>query len=176
MPADIKLRPALMSDLEDIVAIYNFAVAEGNSTCDVSPVPAEQWRDWLASHIGSRRPVWVAENTAESRKGAIGYLALSYFMNERPGYFRTSDMGVYIHPQYQGKGVGSLLLDFAINQASALGIDTFATTAFAHNTGSVRLFQKFGFERWGYFPKVAKVRNQDFDLIMLGIHLSPPAN
>jgi L-amino acid N-acyltransferase YncA len=39
---------------------------------------------------------------------------------------------------------------------------------FAHNEPSLRLFAKFGFERWGYLPKVAELDEVERDLVIMG--------
>ena len=61
-------------------------------------------------HTPTHRPLWVAEDSTQPAPGAIGYLGFFHFMNERPGYFITADIAIYLHPAYQGKGLGTLLL------------------------------------------------------------------
>lgn len=161
-------RAATLADLPTIVEIYNCAIEAGNSTCDIEPVNVEAWKPWFLKHVGSRRPIWVAEDPSDPGAGVIGYLSLSYFMNERPGYFRTADLGLYIHPLQQSKGVGSFLLQSLMESAALLDIEVIATTIFAHNHQSLRLFEKWGFTRWGFMPGVARVRGEDFDLVMVG--------
>ncbi len=80
--------------------------------------------------------------------GVIGYLGFFHFMNERPGYLITADIAIYLHPQYQNRGLGSYLLGQAIERAPALGIEVLTATLFASNKASARLFEKFYFERW----------------------------
>ncbi|KPY59459.1 Sortase/acyltransferase [Pseudomonas syringae pv. spinaceae] len=161
-------RAATLADLPAIVEIYNCAIEAGNSTCDVEPVSVEAWKPWFIKHSGSRRPIWVAEDPRDPKTGVIGYLSLSYFMNERPGYFRTADLGLYIHPLHQSQGVGSFLLRSIMESAALLDIEVIATTVFAHNHKSLRLFENSGFTRWGFMPGVARVRGVDFDLVMVG--------
>ncbi|MGR2739162.1 GNAT family N-acetyltransferase [Billgrantia sp. Q4P2] len=161
-------REATIDDLPRIVEIYNHAIETRQSNCDVEPLTAESREAWLHSHRGSRRPIWVAEDSAAPERGVIGYLNYSYFMNDRPGYFITSDMGLYLHPDYQGKGLGSYILGQAIEHAPAMGIEVLATTIFASNTPSIRLFEKFQFERWGFMPKVARMGDVEHDLVMVG--------
>ncbi|TDO12675.1 GNAT family N-acetyltransferase [Halomonas ventosae] len=161
-------REATIDDLPRIVEIYNHAIETRRSTCDVEPLTTESREAWFYSHSGSCRPIWVAEDSAAPEKGVVGYLNYSYFMNDRPGYFITSDMGLYLHPDYQGKGLGSYLLGQAIEHAPALGIEVLSTTIFASNTPSIRLFEKFQFERWGFMPKVARMGDIEHDLVMVG--------
>jgi phosphinothricin acetyltransferase len=160
-----------MEDLPRIVEIYNHAVATRESSCDLEPVSVASRERWFATHAGSRRPIWVAEDASAPERGVLGYLGFYHFMNERPGYFITSDLAIYLHPEHQGKGLGTYLLGEAIREAPALGIEVLAVTIFASNQASIRLFQRHGFERWGFMPRVARLGDIERDLVMMGRRL-----
>ena len=40
---------------------------------------------------------------------------------------------------------------------------------FAHNQPSLTLFQKFGFQQWGYLPQVAELDGVERDVVILGL-------
>jgi L-amino acid N-acyltransferase YncA len=169
-------RDAVREDLPRIVEIYNLAVATRESSCDLDPVPVAARERWFEQHSGSRRPIWVAEDLDAPGRGVVGYLGFYYFMNERPGYFITSDVALYLHPDYQGKRLGTFLLGEAIRVAPSLGIEVLAVTIFASNRPSIRLFERHGFERWGFMPRVARLGDIERDLVMMGRRLDgPPA-
>jgi phosphinothricin acetyltransferase len=167
-------RDAVRADLPRIVEIYNHAVATRESSCDLEPVTVASRERWFDTHTGTRRPIWVAEDRSAPEAGVIGYLGFHYFMNERPGYFITADLAVYLHPEWQGKRLGSFLLREAIREAPALGIETLAVTIFASNHASTRLFERHGFERWGFMPRVARLGEIERDLVMMGRRLTNP--
>lgn len=129
--------------------IYNFAVATRESTCDLEPTTVAARRESFSKHTRDRRPIWVAEDADAPGEGVVGYLSFHHFMNERPGYFIAADLALYLHPDYQNKGLGTCLLGEAIRRAPSLGIEVLAVTIFASNAPSIRLFTKHGFERWG---------------------------
>jgi phosphinothricin acetyltransferase len=164
-------RQAVLEDLPRIVEIYNLAVATRESSCDLEPVTVAARERWFATHRGSRRPIWVAEDHDAPHRGVIGYLGFYYFMNERPGYYITSDLAIYLHPDYQGKRLGTYLLGEAIREAPALGIEVLAVTIFASNQSSIRLFERHGFVRWGFMPRVARLGDIERDLVMMGRRL-----
>ena len=95
-------------------------------------------------------------------------------MNERPGYFITADLAIYLHPDYQGKGLGTYLLERAVERSSSLGIETLTATIFASNDGSVALFRKMGFEQWGFMPRVARLEGIEKNLVLVGRRLHEP--
>ena len=164
-------RNAVEADLPRIVEIYNFAVATRESSCDLEPTTVDARRESFVKHTPDRRPLWVAEDADAPDKGVIGYLGFFHFMNERPGYFITSDIALYLHPDYQNKGLGTHLLGEAIRHAPSLGIEVLAVTIFASNEPSVRLFAKHSFERWGFMPRVARLGTIERDLVMMGRRL-----
>lgn len=164
-------RDAAAGDLPRIVEIYNFAVATRTCSCDLEPTTVDKRRASFEAHTPGHRPLWVAEDSERPDFGVIGYLGFFHFMNERPGYFITADLAIYLHPDYQAKGLGSHLLARAIERAPALGIETLTATIFASNVGSLRLFDKHGFERWGFMPRVARLEGVDKDLVLVGRRL-----
>ena len=165
-------RDAQASDLGRIVEFYNFAVASRMCSCDIEPTTVEARRESFLAHTPNHRPLWVAEERAQPGQGVIGYLGFFHFMNERPGYFITADLAIYLHPDCQNKGLGTYLLSQAVQHAPALGIETLTATIFASNNASVRLFEKFGFERWGFMPRVARLEGVEKDLLLVGRRLN----
>jgi phosphinothricin acetyltransferase len=164
-------RDATEADLPRIVDIYNFAVATRKCSCDLDPTTVEARRPGFLEHTADHRPFWVAEDSASPGLGAIGYLGFFHFMNERPGYFITADVAIYLHPDYQGRGVGTYLLGKAIEQSPSLGIETLTATILASNDASVALFRKMGFEQWGFMPRVARLEGVEKDLVLVGRRL-----
>ncbi len=164
-------RHATEADLARIVEIYNAAVATRSCSCDLDPITVEARRASFLKHTPDHRPLWVAEDADDPAAGVIGYLGFFHFMNERPGYFMTADLAVYLHPDYQRCGQGSYLLEQAIAAAPGLGIEVLSATIFASNAGSIRLFEKHAFERWGFMPRVARLEGSERDLVLMGRRL-----
>jgi phosphinothricin acetyltransferase len=164
-------RDATEADLPRIVEIYNFAVATRKCSCDLEPTTVEARRPSLLQHSRDHRPLWVAEDPSKPGQGAIGYLGFFHFMNERPGYFITADLAIYLHPDYQGKGLGTYLLEQAVEMSRSLGIETLTATIFSSNDASIALFRKMGFEQWGLMPRVARLEGIEKDLVLVGRRL-----
>lgn len=167
-------RDATENDYPSIVQIYNLAVATRKCSCDLEPTTVEARRASFAGHTADHRPLWVAEDPSAPQRGAIGYLGFFHFMNERPGYFITADLAIYLHPDFQGKGLGTYLLSRAIERAPQLGIETLTATIFASNDSSIALFRKMGFGQWGFMPRVARLDGIEKDLVLVGRRLREP--
>lgn len=165
--SNMKIRNADIADLEQIVKIYNAAIPGRMATADTDPVTVESRLAWFRGHSCNHYPLWVLEG----QEGIAGWLSFRSFYG-RPAYHITAEIGLYIAPMYHRQGIGQQLLESAISHSPHLGIQTLLGFIFAHNTPSLSLFQKLGFQQWGYLPKVAILDNMKRDLIILGYHVN----
>lgn len=159
-----RIRNAELADLASIVAIYNASIPGRLATADTAPVTVEQRLSWFREFDPAKRPLWVAESP---EPGVLGWLSLRSFYG-RPAYAATVEVAIYVAPAAQGRGVATALLDHAQAAAGGLGIRTILAFVFAHNTPSVRLFERAGFTGWGLLPRVAELDGVERDLTILG--------
>jgi L-amino acid N-acyltransferase YncA len=156
-------RVATRDDLARVVEIYNASIPSGRATADTEPVSVESRVKWFEDHRPGFRPLWVVEV-----EGWIAaWLSFSSFYG-RPAYDKTAEISVYVHESFRNRGLGSYLLTQAIAQAPSIKLDTLLGFIFAHNDQSLRLFEKFGFARWGELPKVAALNGVERDLVIVG--------
>jgi L-amino acid N-acyltransferase YncA len=165
--ADVRVRDATLEDLASIVEIYNSIIPGRIVSADTEPVSVEQRRPWFYEHDPARRPIRVAEEDAE----VVAWLSLGDFWDGRPAYNRTAEIGIYVKEGHRGKGIGWRMLEETIRRAPDLGIKTLIAGTFAGNELSLRLFERFGFERWAFFPRVAELDGNEQDLVVLGLRL-----
>lgn len=156
-------RLATLDDLPAIVAIYNSTIASRQVTADIQPVTVASRLDWFNERSADKRPIWVVEDDGK----ILGWLAYSNF-NARAAYTHTAEISIYIAQDARGKGLGSYFLTEAIAFASTLNIHTLVGLIFAHNEPSLKLFERFGFERWANMPGVAVLDGLERDLVIVG--------
>ncbi len=156
-------RLATETDLPRIVEIYNATIASRMVTADMQPVTVEARTRWFHDHSPNFRPLWVVEES----NAVVAWLSFSAFYG-RPAYNRTAELSVYVHESYRRLHIGHDLLRDANMHAPTIGVDTLLGFIFAHNLPSLNLFQSFGFQRWGYLPSVARLDDQDIDLVVVG--------
>jgi L-amino acid N-acyltransferase YncA len=164
----LRMRDATLQDLASIVEIYNSTIPGRIVSADTEPVSVEQRLPWFNEHDPARRPILVAEANGE----ILGWLSLSDFYDGRPAYNGTAEIGIYVREGHRGKGIGRRLLQEAIGRAPDLGIKTLTAGAFAVNESSLELFERFGFEKWAHFPRVAELEGAEIDLVVLGLRLT----
>ena len=163
----MKMRDATPEDLAAIVEIYNSTIPSRIVSADTEPVSVEQRLPWFHEHDPSRRPILVAEEEGE----VVGWLSLSDFYDGRPAYHTTAEIGIYVREGHRSKGIGGRMMEETIRRAPDLGIKTLTAGAFAGNEPSLGLFERFGFEKWAHFPRVAEIEGIEQDLVVLGRRL-----
>jgi phosphinothricin acetyltransferase len=170
MPAAWTHRQAAREDLPAIVEIYNATIPSRLVTADLEPVSVESRVGWFEQHTPGFRPLWVADHAAR----IAGWLSFSTFYG-RPAYDKTAELSVYIGEAFRNRGLGSYFLRQAIAHAPSIGVDRLIGFVFGHNHPSLRLFENFGFARWGELPGVTLLDDVERDVIILGRQVTATA-
>ncbi|WP_274571184.1 GNAT family N-acetyltransferase [Neisseria leonii] len=163
LPDGLTVRPAEKADLPDIVAIYNSTVPGRRATADLHPVSVADRRAWFDAH-GGTRPLYVVENAA----GTL--LAWGSFSDYYPrdAYRISAEISIYVRESARGCGLGRRLAEYMCRRAPALGIRNIIAVIFAHNTPSLHLFERLGFESWGRLPEVCDMAGSPADVVIMG--------
>lgn len=165
-PDFMTIRVATESDLPTIVNIYNASIPERMATADLTPVSVASRRDWFLAHHPQKYPIFVKV----THDLVIGWLSFQAFYG-RPAFHQTAEVSIYVAAEAQHQGIGQELLAYGISQSPQLGLKTLLGFIFGHNQASLRLFEKFGFERWGHLPQVAELDGVERDVVILGKRL-----
>jgi L-amino acid N-acyltransferase YncA len=160
------VRDAAEADLPAVVAIYNAAIRGRISTAQLDPVSVEERLPWFREHSPASHPLWVAE--IDEQIG--GWLSFHPFIT-RCAYRGTAEISVYVNENFRRRGIGRELLERTIVHAPRLKINALVGCIFGHNEPSLRLFERVGFERWGFLPRIARVDDVERDLVMVGRHV-----
>lgn len=160
------IRHGTEHDLPAIVAIYNASIPSRMATADLEPVSVESRANWFKRRSPDKHPLWVVE----IEDVVAGWLSFQPFYG-RPAYHATAEVSIYIASEYHRRGLGKRLLGEAVRQSPNLGLNTLIGFIFAHNEASLKLFEKFGFERWGHLPGIADIDGVERDLVILGLRV-----
>lgn len=161
--SDYTIEDAELKDLERIVEIYNSTIPSRIVTADLEPVTVESKRIWFDEHTANLRPLWVMKINNE----IVAWLSFQSFYG-RSAYNSTAEISIYISQEKRSQGIGSIFLEKAIQEAPRFNINTLLGFVFAHNEPSLALLKKYGFEQWGYLPRVAILDNIERDLVISG--------
>jgi putative acetyltransferase len=80
------------------------------------------------------------------------------------------DLGMFLLPDFRGHGVGSALVERAIEIARERQAYKITLQVWPHNEAAIRLYEKFGFEREGYLRSHWPRQNGEiWDTIVMGL-------
>jgi L-amino acid N-acyltransferase YncA len=144
------IRDALEADLEGVAAIYELEVLEGTASFELEPPDlAELGTRWRAVRAAGL-PYLVAE-----LDGRIAGYAYAGPYRTRPGYRYTCEDSVYIARFARRQGLGRLLLDRVIAEATASGRrQMVAIVGDSAHLASIRLHERAGFRVVGTLQDV----------------------
>lgn len=138
---EIKIRPAVFSDLDTILEIVNHQILNSTSIYDYEPRDFETQKLWFEKKQEQNFPVIVAEY----ENAPIAYATYGTF-REKEAYRFTVEHSVYVAEEFMGKGAGKLLLAELIQLAKNQGLHNMIGVIDSENKGSIDFHQKYGFE------------------------------
>lgn len=168
---NLRIRLAVIDDLPRIVEIYNQSIAGKQATADLQPVSVADRQAWFDAHTGNR-PLVVAQTRCETSSQTslgeiIGWGSLSD-LYARPAYHISTEISIYVADEAKGQGVGKALVNYLIEVAPSCGVQQVVALIFAHNTPSLAMFDRLGFEPWGEFKQVCDMKGFIADVVILG--------
>jgi len=163
----MEIRLARKEDLFQINEIYNQAVRQLFCTAHLEPVTMSERELWFSSHSPDRFPIFVAQK----ENSLAGWVSLGSYRENRQALAHVAEVSYYVEEGERGKGVGSVLLDYAMKAAPKFGFSVLVAILLNKNPASIALLEKFGFEAWGVLPGIARIGNQEADHLYYGLKL-----
>src|SRR4029079_18760220 len=113
---DVNIRRATAGDIAAITRIYAEAVCNGTATFEVDAQAEAEMARRLQTLVAGNFPYLVAERSA-----AVAGYAYAGPYHLRPAYRWTIEDSIYLDPQFQGQGIGRLLIRQLLADAEAGG-------------------------------------------------------
>ena len=164
----LSIRIANQGDWQRIIDIYNQAVLEVGKTADTKPVSVKQRKAWLKLHEQKRYPIFIAESESE----IVGWCSVSPHRPGRKALEITAEISYYVDIHFRRKGIASTLISKTISFAKQTGIENLFAILLEINFSSINILEKFGFEKWGYLPSVAKINEKYSGQLIYGKNLN----
>ena len=157
-----RLRPASLADLGAINTIYNHYVLTSTATYQTTPESGDARLAWFTGRDPVLHPVMVAE--IDNEIAAWG--SLSPF-GKREAFAGTVENSIYVHPDYQRRGLGKMLLMQQLDHAATAGHHTIVAAISGEQTASLTLHRAHGFSEAGRLTEAGRKFGQWLDLIFL---------
>ncbi|MGL5786169.1 MAG: GNAT family N-acetyltransferase [Bacteroidales bacterium] len=129
-----------------IQSIYNHYVLHSTATFDIHIPSVAAFSDRMNS-IAAKYPFLVCMQGSE----IAGYAYASEFRS-KDAFDKTVELTIYLHPEVQGKGIGSLLMSTLLQKLKEKEFITAVSVVTQPNAASEKLHRKFGFISIGTLP------------------------
>lgn len=139
-----------LSDWERVKEIYQLGIDTGNATFETRVPGFEAWMMKFHPHL-----LWVAIIDGK----VVGWAGLQP-VSAREAYGGVVEVTIYVHPEFGGNGVGSLLMKHLVRESEAAGKWTLYASIFPENAASIRLHEAAGFRKIGYREKIARLNGK----------------
>ncbi|MFF4579842.1 GNAT family N-acetyltransferase [Streptomyces sp. NPDC001389] len=154
----VRIEALLPEHAEQVLAIYQAGIDEGNATFETQ---APDWASFDKAKLPRHR--FVALDDAGTVLGWVAAGAVS----DRCAYAGVVEHSVYVHPDARGQGIARALLDALIASTEAVGIWTIQSGIFPENTASLTLHQRAGFRIIGTRERIGRHHGAWRDVVLL---------
>jgi phosphinothricin acetyltransferase len=144
----MKIRTAAIEDAAAIAAIYNFYVKNTHYTFETEFVSELEMQRRVVEVL-TNYPFFVCEINEE----IVGYSFAARYKT-RPAYRHSIEVSVYVKSGVEGRGIGTALYEKLFSELKAKPIHAVLAGVALPNESSVRLHEKFGFEKVAHFHEV----------------------
>jgi len=164
------IRHARESDLPALLDIYNYYVTNTHITFDLEPRTLVDRRLWFSQFAPvGRYQCFVCEEGAR----VVGWASSCRF-RDRAAYDTSVETTVYLAPTESGRGIGSALYKALFAALFREDVHRAYGGIAAPNPASIRLHEKFGFERVAGYREVGRKFGRFWDVDVYERAIGPP--
>ncbi|GAA3148568.1 GNAT family N-acetyltransferase [Nonomuraea roseoviolacea] len=156
--AAIRIAAMTPEHAAQVLAIYQLGIDQGHATFETE---APTWAGFDAVKLPAHRHVALDEDGR-----VLGWVAATA-VSDRCAYAGVVEHSVYVHPDAQGRGVGSALLGALIASTEAAGIWTVQSGIFPENAASLALHARAGFRVVGTRERIGRHHDVWRDVVLV---------
>jgi L-amino acid N-acyltransferase YncA len=160
------IRHGNITDLPQIVDIYNQAIRSGVATGDLEEFDTKERIPWF-EQFNETYPLYVIEVRGE----IAGYCTLTPYRPGRRAMKSIAEISFFLYNKFQGMGIGSFLIKYMIEDCRRIGKKTLLAFLLDINEKSIGILKKFGFEQWGYFPDIIELNHTSCGQLIFGLKI-----
>lgn len=159
----LNIRLAKLNDTPEIVEIYNQGIRNRNNAI-LDEISLVEFKSDFVSRKLTDYPIFIAE----LNNVVVGWIAVSPYRANRRAYINSKEVSFYLDEKYIGKGIGTKLINYVIENRDEIGFHSLFAILVANNQPSISLLKKFDFKLWGYMPNVLEMDDLLEDAFIYG--------
>ena len=145
----MNIRAVTLNDAAQIAEIYNYYIKTSHATFELETIDSAEMENRIRETFRKNYPFLVCAENEE----IVGY-AYGRQFRPRRAYLHSIEVSVYIKKGAEGKGVGSLLYQKLFSEILQKDFHAIIAGISLPNEASIRLHEKFGFEKVAHFREV----------------------
>lgn len=140
------IREMTTEDFGEVLEIFSQGISTNMATFEIECPGYKQWDE---AHFDACRLV------AEDDCAVVAWVALTP-VSRRECYKGVAEVSIYVDFEHKHQGIGEALLDALARQSVKDGFWSLVAYVLEENTASIKLFEKCGYRRVGYYERPAK--------------------
>ena len=154
----MNIRKVNLKDARQISEIYNFYVMETHHSFENEAVSINDMMDRIEA-ISASCPFLVCEEKNE----ILGFAYATHY-KPRSAYQHSVEVSVYLKNDVKHKGIGTKLYERLFEEIDKMRVHAIIAGISLPNDASIRLHEKFGFEKVAHFREVGFKMNRWIDV------------
>lgn len=163
------IRFAKIEDISMLLEIFNENIRTSTGIYMYEEQTLEQRVAWFEGKVERNEPLYVYELDGK----AVAYASYGSF-RPYPANLYTVEHSVYVHENYQRRGIAKALMLKLIKHAEQAGIKTMVGGIDASNEASIKAHEKLGFTHSGTIRNAGYKFDQWLDLAFYQLDLKGP--
>lgn len=161
----VTIRNLQLSDKDNLYQMYD-TMSQEALRYSIAPYSKDRIKTWLDMEQD------LISIVAENNDRLVGYAEIQ--KQTHPHQLGICHLNIYLHQDYQGKGLGTFMMTHLLNQAQHQNIHKINLEVVADNIPALQLFKKFGFEPEGRIRDGFNHNGEYLDVIPMGKILNKP--
>ncbi len=160
-PEKLRIREAVMQDVQKINEIHNQGIIDRESVLDITPHPLRERLAWFRN-LSDREAVLVADSGGY----VIGFTTLQPYSPEEV-YSHIGVPSIWVEKDFRGRGIGNKLARRVHTVARKKGYRKLMFFAYSFNREKLEFYKKMGYEDMGVLKSHARIRDEFVDVLVM---------
>lgn len=153
----IQFKKLTPKDYPAVTTLYNYYILNSSATYHIDTLSM----DGVIEHFSLNTPDTYAYSIYLGK--TFGGFCLLKRYSKKKGYLFTFEITIYLKKEFTHQTIGAQALEHMEGIARSNNIETIVAAICAENSGSIKLFEKAGYMKCGFFKKMGYKFNRFLD-------------